>query len=334
MGSDDGFGSFGQAIKSDPVGVLLARWRRDAFTGKLGRLPDVTDVIPSGSLAPGTRIGPVHDVDLIVVFDSSMHPDYGQGPASAQAAMEHLQDALAEQLGGQGPRETELRRHVVTYHGDAAGPFQEIVSSAPPVDVMPAVRKGSHLLIPERGTGWIDVDPEHLVRQVAERSRQWEYVTEVTGMVEAWAELNRLDMTSLAIEVMVLRYCPRPRLFETLSCGEAVARFFEAAAEDGGTGLEDPAGDLRKALTGAAGLARQAMDAEHVVKNTFLVVGEVHDPDEFWRQLFGNHYPRSRKRFFRPPAAEPWFGKYTEPGTNLWAGVFGSSAAAVPLTFG
>ena len=38
-------------------------------------------------------------------------------------------------------------------------------------------------------------------------------------------------MKNLAIEVMVLKYCPRPGLFETLSCGEAVARFFEAAAK-------------------------------------------------------------------------------------------------------
>ena len=41
------------------------------FIGKLERLPDVVEVIESGSLARGTQIGPVHDVDLIVVFDSS-----------------------------------------------------------------------------------------------------------------------------------------------------------------------------------------------------------------------------------------------------------------------
>ena len=53
---------------------------------------------------------------------------------------------------------------------------------------MPAVREGSHLLIPERGTGWIDVDPEKLMRQVEQRQREWKYFTEVVGMVKAWAE--------------------------------------------------------------------------------------------------------------------------------------------------
>ena len=33
MESDDGFRSFGEEIASDPVGVLLAKWRRDAFIG-------------------------------------------------------------------------------------------------------------------------------------------------------------------------------------------------------------------------------------------------------------------------------------------------------------
>jgi len=80
MESDDGFDAFSEEIKSDPLGVLLAKWRRDAFTKKLERLPDVIEVIPSGSLARGTHIGPVHDVDLIVVFDKSAHPDYGSGP--------------------------------------------------------------------------------------------------------------------------------------------------------------------------------------------------------------------------------------------------------------
>jgi Nucleotidyltransferase domain len=329
MESDDGFRSFSHAIESDPIGVLLAKWRRDAFIAKLKRLPDVAEVIPSGSLAHGTHIGPVHDVDLIVVFKSSEQPDYGSGRDSAQAAMEHLQDGLREQLHpwrGAEPAlldDTELRRHVVNCHGGWTGPFAEIIPSAPPVDVMPAVRKGAHLRIPERGTGWIDVDPEKFMRQVEQRQREWKYFTEVVGMVKAWAEQNNLGMKSIAIEVMVLKYCPRPGMFETLSCGEAVARFFEAAAKANITSLKDPAGrcgeidpgmnytKLQKALARAAGLARQAMDAEHAWENPRQATGVVPHPDEFWRKVFGKKYPRARKRFLRAPSTEPWFGKYT-----------------------
>ena len=162
-------------------------------------------------------------------------------------------------------KETEQRTHVVKYRGDWAGPFKEIIPSAPPVDVMPAVQEGSHLLIPERGTGWIDVDPEKLIRQVEQRQREWKYFKEVVGMVKAWARFNHLKMKSLAVEVMVLKYCPRPGIFETLSGGEAVARFFEAAAKEGITSLKDPAGrcgeidpgmnyrKLQSALSDAAG---------------------------------------------------------------------------------
>ena len=45
----------GQAIESDPLGVLLAKWRRDAFISRLERLPDVVEVIESGSLTRRAR---------------------------------------------------------------------------------------------------------------------------------------------------------------------------------------------------------------------------------------------------------------------------------------
>ncbi len=328
MESDDGFRSFSKAIESDLFGVFLAKRRRDDFIAKLKELPDVDEVIESGSLARGTQIGPVHDVDLIVVFKSPAHPDYGRNRESAQAAMTHLENELGEKLHPWLGRregvlkETEQRRHVVTCYADWTVALADIMPLAPPVDVMPAVREGSHLRVPERGTGWIDVDPEKLMRQVEQRQREWKYFKEVVGMVKAWAEHNHLGMRNLAIEVMVLKYCPRPGWFETLSCGEAVARFFEAAAKDQITSLKDPAGrcgeidphmnymKLRTALNRAAGLARQAMDAEHAWKHRSHATEDITHPDEFWHKLFGRKYPRARQRFWRAPATEPWAGKY------------------------
>ena len=352
MESDDGFRSFSKAIKSDPLDVRLAKWRRDAFIGKLNRLPDVVEVIESGSLARGTQIGPVHDVDLIVVFDSSCYPDYGikdkseSARESAQTAMTYLETELGHQLhpwlgAREGMlKETEQRTHVVTCYADWAVVLADIIPMAPPVDVMPAVREGSHLLVPERGTGWIDVDPEWLIRQVAQRQREWKYFTEVVGMVKAWAEHEKLGMKNLAVEIMVLRYCPRPGFFETLSCGEAVARFFDAAYKAHIRSLKDPAGrsgeidpktgysKLRTALENAAGLAQKAMDAEHAWKNRRHAVKDVTHPDEIWRELFGSDFPRPRKRFWRAPATEVWaelhtveFAATTNLGENpVWSG--------------
>jgi len=346
MAPDDGFRSFSHAIESDPLGVLLAKWQRDKFIGKLKQLPDVVEVIPSGSLTRGTQIGRIHDVDLIVVFDKNAHPDFGRGgPESAQAAMTYLQGKLLEKLHPlsddllpEGAREglvrdTEQRRHVVTCRGGWIGEFTGIIPSAPPVDVMPAVREGSHLLVPERGTGWIDVDPEQLMRKVAQRQREWKYFTEVVGMVKAWAEKEKLGMKNLAVEVMVLKYCPRPGLFETLSRSEAVARFFEAASKAHIESLEDPAGrcgkidekmnyeKLRKHLDHAAELARQAVEVAHLYEEFSWIKLPGPHPDEFWHELFGKKYPRGRRGFLRPTATEPWPGKYrTGPATPGWTG--------------
>jgi len=346
MESDDEFAAFSQKIKSDPIGVLLAKWRRDAFIRKLKQLPDVEDVIASGSLARETQIGPVHDVDLIVVFKKEQHPDYGNKDKSAAAAksaadaITHLEDKLLEQLhpwqgttGGLLP-ETDQHTHVVTYRGDWAGPFRDIIPGAPPVDVMPAVREGSHLLIPERGTGWIETDPEELIRQVAQRQREWKYFTAVTGMVKEWARLNHLKIRNLAIDVMVLKYCPRPRFFETLSCGDAVARFFKAAFDDNFKSLKDPTGRVDKLKLGidfrklheelgkASALAALAVKAENFWKHQ--VDGAIH-PNVFWRQLFGTKFPRAKERFWRAQEAEPWAARHTtEPfpfaGPGEWKG--------------
>jgi hypothetical protein len=337
MESDDGFEAFGAEIKSDPLGVLLAKWRRDSFIAKLERLPDVIEVIPSGSLARGTHIGPVHDVDLIVVFDKSAHPDYGTRPESARAALTYLENRLLELMHPLSGTEallkgTEQRTHVVNCYGGSAGRYSEFFPSAPPVDVMPAVREKpnllerSHLLVPELaadgGGKWAPVDPETFMRQVEQRQREWKYFTEVIKMVRAWAELNDLDMKTVAIEAMVLMYCPRPRMFETLSRGEALARFFEAASKARITKLEDPAGrcgeidkkmdygKLRRELKNAAGLSRQAMDAEFAWKNRFILGQDATDPAERWRQLFGDEYPAAREPFWRAPASEPWFDTF------------------------
>jgi hypothetical protein len=351
MAPDDGFRSFSHAIESDPLGVLLAKWQRDKFIGILKQVPDVVEVIPSGSLTRGTQIGRIHDVDLIVVFDKDAHPDFGRGgPESAQAAMVYLQGKLLEKLHPLSDdllqegateglvrdtkiRETEQRTHVVTCRGGWIGEFTGIIPSAPPVDVMPAVRKGSHLLVPERGTGWIDVDPEKLMRMVAQRQREWKYFTEVVGMVKAWAEKEKLGMKNLAVEVMVLKYCPRPGLFETLSRSEAIARFFEAASKAHIESLEDPAGrcgeiakgmdyeKLREHLDRAAELARQAIEVAHLYEEFSWRRLPVPHPDVFWHELFGKKYPRGRKGFLRPTATEPWPGKYrTGPATPGWTG--------------
>jgi Nucleotidyltransferase domain len=346
MDSDEAFDHFSKAIESDPLDVLLARWRRDTFTARLRKLPGVAKVIHSGSLARGTNVGGIHDVDLIVVFDAKALPDPNLGSGSALAALKHMQTGIDQRLGtGQGPATrvisgTSLRHHVVRCQDVSLGPLDGIIPSAPPVDVMPAIREGAHLRIPElHKDRWAHADPEKLIRLVEERKREWKYFDEVVRMVKVWAEHSHLKMRSLAIEVMVLQYLPRPRFFETLSCSEAVARFFEAAARADITKLSDPAGRcgeidpginysaLQRELRKAAGLARRARNAERAIENP-VAVAIPENPNSLWRQIFGRKYPYSRKRYWHPQYFEPMTcekppsrkrpADFTDPGE--WAG--------------
>ena len=59
----DPFDKFAVEIERDPLMVVLARWRRSAVINALEDSPDVVEVIPSGSLARGTHLGPVHISD-------------------------------------------------------------------------------------------------------------------------------------------------------------------------------------------------------------------------------------------------------------------------------
>ena len=342
------FDNFAYEIETDPLMVLLARWRRRVVIDVLKGRPNVVEVIPFGNLARGTHLGLIHHVDLIVVFDESTHPDW-RGAGSARAALEHLQAAIREtlQAGPERPfgliHDTELRNHVVKCDLDPSlGPLSAVIPDAPPVDVMPTLRNGSFLRVPERvGDHWIDVDPERLMRMVAARQRAWFNFDEVVRMIKGWADYHGLNMRSLAAEVLVLQYLPRPGLFEIMSCSDAVARLFEAASRVGITRLADPAGRrgeidprmnyalLRKALARSAELARRAVDAEQAWKNRHQAQGGLTHPSMFWREIFGRHgFTRPRVWYWYPqfPAEQPppgsrnWFDAIAEPADeSAWS---------------
>lgn len=130
------------------------------------------------------------------------------------------------------------------------------------------------------------------------------------------------------------------RLFETLSCGDAVAGFFKAAFDDNFTSLKDPSGrcgklklginfgKLHKELGKASRLASLAMEAENLWKHHLAVLSPnevVLSPNEIWRQLFGRKFPCAKKRFWRAQETEPWVAMPApEPvataGPRAWGG--------------
>jgi predicted nucleotidyltransferase len=345
------FRRFAGQLETDPLMVLLARMRREAAIDALKSQPGVDEVIPSGSLARGTHLGRIHDVDLIVVFDQDAHPEW-RGPGSADVALEHVQGMVADSLQGglfSMVHDTEKRNHVVKANLDPSwGPFLDaLVPIAPPIDIMPAIRVGSHLRVPERlnrdlsDEPWVEVDPEKLMRMVAARRREWSNFDKVVRLVKVWADDRKLGLSRLAVEVMVLKYLPRPSLFETLSCSDAIAEFFREAADHiVDDKIIDPAGrcgeivpglnydSLQEALAESAKLAEVAVAAERAWEGRHYSVEGVTHPSVFWQEIFGKeNIRRPRVWYYSPrfpemrpdPESRHWFDEHAEPADETWS---------------
>jgi hypothetical protein len=152
MHVDDAFDIFQRKVDADPSHVRKARHRRNIFDKAFGTLEDVVRAIPSGSLARGTQLDPIHDVDLIVLFENAAHSDWGPGDDdSAEAALIYTQKRVDALLGKQSsfPRhvvgDTLLRNHVVKCFLDLRFLAEdETFKGSFAVEVMPALRDGGH----------------------------------------------------------------------------------------------------------------------------------------------------------------------------------------------
>ncbi len=79
MKPETAFDTHQSEVNAEPDNVREARRRRNFFCAAFGAQADVTETVPSGSLARGTQRDPIHDVDLIIVFSPEDHPDWDTG---------------------------------------------------------------------------------------------------------------------------------------------------------------------------------------------------------------------------------------------------------------
>ena len=318
------FGRFQTAVNAAPEHVKEARARRNIFCSAFGTLPDCLEQIPSGSLARGTQRDPIHDVDLIMVFDSVQHPDWDTGGGSAEAALEYVRGQVTDLLGvthgrhARKVRHTLLRNHVVKcFLDDPDDP------DAFAVEVMPALRVAGGLRVPERRNDrWTTVNPEYLIAAVAQRHAEWNKFAPMVRVIKAWKDHVGLDMKSLVAEVLVLERMPRPPAFGELTRQVALQRFFTAAATAVMNGVHDPAGlcgeiqpDLDRAavrmeLQQAADLAARAVAAEGRGDDDHAV--------RLWHAVFGPDFP------------QPSTGTGTGTGVGVVAGTPALMSSARP----
>jgi hypothetical protein len=248
--------------------------------------------VPSGSLARGTQLDPIHDVDLVVVYDADHHPDWDGGPGSAELALEHTRKGVNRLLSVNGGtygaevRFTTLRNHVVKcFLDDPDDP------DAFAVEVMPALRQNDETLrVPERRPDqWTTADPEYLMKVVAKRHGNWRHFAPMVRVLKSWKNVHGLAVKSLTMEVLALNHLPDG------DRSEALARFFNAAAGAVMMPICDPAGHcgeiqpdldryaLRAALLETADVANRARDAERNGDNDTAVC--------LWRSVLGKTFP-------------------------------------------
>jgi hypothetical protein len=289
---DTAFDQHQTAVNADPAAVKEARRRRDLFKEALAPEDDVTETFPSGSLARGSQIEPINDVDFVAVYDPDAHPDWGSPGSSAEDALHHVGSQVNQLLGatnGTVAKEVRLaspRNHAVKcFLDDPDDP------NAFTVDVMPALRQADDtLLIPERrNRQWVPADPQDLIRRVADRHATWNQFVRLVRVLKHWNNTEKAGMKSLVVEVLALHHlpvAPRP---------EALQRFFTAAAVAVGLPVTDPAGlcgeiqpDLdrahaRTSLQAAADIAWEARAAE--------ARGDTDEAICLWRRVLGPEFP-------------------------------------------
>lgn len=294
------FDGYQETVDADPKRVKLARERRDIFISAFETVDDVTEVIKSGSLQRSTQLEPIHDVDLIAIFDAEQHPDWGRPGQSSIDAVGRAHDIAVDLLGSTDGtfarliRRANPRNRAVKCFIDP--PEQE---KAFTVDVMAVLRQpdGTLRLPSTRDREWSTADPEFLIDQVADRQRESDYFKPLVRVLKDW----RLDVPvkgkikSLVMEVLALECLPtgsnRPN---------ALRSFFTAAAVRVNEPIVDPARHcgliqpdleipvLRSALELAAENATIA--CQRAAQN------DVDGAKRAWGDVFGADFPAPPER--------------------------------------
>ncbi|WP_431233187.1 nucleotidyltransferase domain-containing protein [Mycolicibacterium psychrotolerans] len=295
MSVNDAFKAFQDVVNADITAVREARARRDLFKEAFDPLPDIEDVIPSGSLARGTQKDPIRDVDVILVFNDHDHPDWGKPGASAKDALDYTREHVHELLGatnGTHAQEVRLarwRNHAVKcFLDDPDDP------DAFTVDAMPALRRDGKLLIPQAASEeWIYANPEYLITEVANKHAAWNKFAGSVRMLKWWAAEQNFKIKSLVMEVLALQFLPTDS-----SQPAAIAQFFVSASYyvEGGSEVIDPAqlcGPIQSDLDYEKFADRLARARDSAAKAIQAQVNnDTNAAISHWGTIFGDDFPR------------------------------------------
>ncbi len=303
------FDLFQDRVSASPADLKLARRRVRMVRRSMKRDRCVRTTLLSGSFARRTQCHPIHDVDLIAVFEKKARPDWDRDHGSAEAALREVEAILERHLGrgdglGSGRiMKLELRNRVVECHLDVrdqeGNPRSFAVEIMPTVwskELAPGVRLTSALRAPgRRQNRWITTDPLYLRRRFTLRRWAWRHFAPMARMLREWRDHNSPGLKSLVVDILALEHIPRRFLRPFLTRQEAFLGFFEKAAVAVRSGVFDPAGRcgeiqpgldralLSSKLEESAERARSALQLERA--------GNHHAAVCIWRLIFGPNFP-------------------------------------------
>ncbi|MGJ9425945.1 nucleotidyltransferase [Nesterenkonia halotolerans] len=287
------FDDFQEKVNANPERVKTARQRRAKFKEGLLSDPNVVEVVDSGSLARSTQLDPIHDVDLIAVFDPNSYPTWGQEGPSASDALDVAHDLVRATLANPGGSHHELVR-IAKPRNRAVKCFVDNPNARKPftVDVVPALRNqdGTLLLPGKRDERWAISDPECLIREVQQRQDSWREYRPMVRVLKHWRKTCGTHVKSLVMEVLALEYLPlqtnRPN---------ALSQFFTAASFNVLNGVHDPAGfcgEIQPDLDLAAlSQALSAAGDEAALAIAAAGRGDDIQAKWHWKSIFGKDFP-------------------------------------------
>lgn len=308
MGVIEAFKEYQSVVNAEIEVVREARRRRDLFKTAFLTEPDIHEVIASGSLARGTHKDPIHDVDVVLIFNGDSHEDWGQPGGSAADALDYTRGRVNALLGAtNGTQEKAVR--LARWRNHAVKCFLDDPDdpNAFTVDAMPALRRDGKLLIPEAVTEkWVYCDPEHLISEVAKKHAEWNKFAGSVRMLKAWGSAQSITIKSLVMEVLALDLMPTGHTQPI-----AMKNFFVRAAYhvESGLPIEDPAGlcgPIQRDLdyTSFGVVLRDAAD-----KASLAVAAQascdIAKAIQLWGEVFGDDFPRPPKQTVTPAVVAP-----------------------------
>lgn len=297
------FDTYQTAVNASPAQLKEGRRRRDLFKDAFGSEPDVDETFPSGSLARGSMLDPIHDVDIVVVYDAAQHPDWGVPGDSAASALSLVGSRVNALLGassGTLGREVRLaspRNHAVKCFLDDPDDLLPFT-----VDAMPALRQADGtLLIPEKlSDKWVPANPEDLLARSKSRQTSWNKFVPTVRDLKHWnRHVAKAGMKSLVVELLAHQCIPSS--YSTASATdhrpEALLAFFTAAAVAVDLPVVDPAGlcwevqpDLDRAAAKAA--LQSAADGAYRAVSA-MRQGDDESAIAYWGEVLGPLFPKA-----------------------------------------